>query len=104
MREQLSAQEKGALQRAQDEGLRQYWKATFFEVDEDGNRKVGPAEVAHVVDLETLPTMRPRSVAHTAFLFLHNHPDVPEVHVSDYEIERVRLAPPSVAGGSRDER
>ncbi|MFJ9719980.1 hypothetical protein ACIRPQ_29310 [Streptomyces sp. NPDC101213] len=95
MSEQLSPEEKAALQKAQAEGLRQEWKATFFEVDDDGHRKVGPAEVSHVVDLETLPTMSARVVAHTAFVFLHNKPDVPEVHLTDYEIERGRLVRPA---------
>ncbi|MGW4180377.1 hypothetical protein [Streptomyces rubiginosohelvolus] len=73
------------------EGLRKEWKVTFYECDEDGNRKTGPQEAAHTRHVTALPTWSERVVAHTVFHLLRADPSVPEVDMIDYDIEPLGL-------------
>ncbi|BDT39500.1 hypothetical protein [Streptomyces yaizuensis] len=72
-------------------GLRQEWKVTFYEVGEDGERKTGDAERAHVRYVTVPPTRTPRAVAHSVFTLLDSDPSVPEIDPTEYDIERTVL-------------
>lgn len=90
---------------AAERGDRQEWKVTFYEIDEysetriDGGRKF-------TLFPTTSPFASARPTTHAMFLFLHGDPEIPPVHMTDYDIEKTRLVSakedkaPSPAPGS----
>ncbi len=86
--------ERDHRRQAARNGMRQEWKATFYETDDTGERKTGTAAVAHTRYVTTHPLASPRVAGHAVFHALLRDPHVPEVHMTDYDIERTRLLTP----------
>lgn len=87
----MKKDELEAARAAAAKGLRQEWKVTFYEADEDGTRKLdGQAFTRFIM---TSPFASARPTAHTVFVHLHGDPNVPEVDMVDYDIEKTALVP-----------
>ncbi|MEU0770538.1 hypothetical protein [Streptomyces albogriseolus] len=83
-----------AAREAAAQGLRQEWKVTFYEADEDGHRKEGGRAFTRYVTTSPFASAIP--TAHAVFTALHHDPDVPEVDMMRYDIDKTQLVPQAV--------